>query len=65
MFGCAEEFLSVSLTDLISEAYVEFSEFDREGTIHPLQGINLAIVCDQASETVYRQVYEPLFCLVL
>jgi len=55
----------MSLEALVSEAYAALSEERVERPIHMLQGLNLAIVCDQASESVDRQVYEPLFCLVL
>ncbi|MBV6649007.1 MAG: AraC family transcriptional regulator [Hoeflea sp.] len=55
----------MSLDHLISDTYRALSELDPGSSINLIQGLNLAIVCDQASDSVDRQVYEPLFCLVL
>lgn len=56
---------AMSLESLISATYAALSEVKGDGSIHMMQGLNLAIVCDQASESIDRQIYEPLFCLVL
>ena len=55
----------MTIDEMISGCFAEFVGDDATSKIVMCEDLNLAVIRDHSSQVIERQVYEPLFCLVL